>query len=267
MLSGVVVERDFAPDLPLITGDTYQLQQIFLNLLLNAEQAIAGAPAAGGRIVLRTRLADGGRVVRAAVIDDGPGISPDVLPRVFEPFFTTKEVGAGTGLGLSVSYGIAVEHRGRLTVESEPGRTEFTLELPVGRPSPAARAATPLEPPSVGDGRLALVVEDEPSVLDLVVTLLEETGWRVDTAGGGRAALEMVRHTRYELIVSDVRMPDGGGEELYRVALGQDDALARRRSSRSPSSLPCSSTPCGAWPRPRPLRPARRRARGAGGTH
>ena len=97
MLSGVVVERDFAPDLPLITGDTYQLQQIFLNLLLNAEQAIAGAPAAGGRIVLRTRLADGGRVVRAAVIDDGPGISPDVLPRVFEPFFTTKEVGAGTG--------------------------------------------------------------------------------------------------------------------------------------------------------------------------
>jgi len=147
LLSGIEVERDFHPTLPPVSGDAQQLQQVFLNLLLNAEQAIAstGHP---GRIVFRTAPDDDGRGVRAQVIDDGPGIPPEVLPRVFEPFFTTKEVGAGTGLGLSVSYGIVSEHGGRLGVESEPGRTAFTLELPASPPeatapeSPAP-AATP----------------------------------------------------------------------------------------------------------------------------
>jgi signal transduction histidine kinase/ActR/RegA family two-component response regulator len=228
-LSGIVVERDFADNVPLLTGDMHQLQQVFLNLLLNAEQAIVGASDGGGHIVFRTRVVDGGAAVRASIIDDGPGIPEDALPRVFEPFFTTKDVGAGTGLGLSVSYGIAEEHHGRLTVESRPGRTEFTLELPVGEVPSTARPMLERAPiAAVVDGRLALVVEDEPAVRDLIVTLLEDSGWRVETAAGGHAGLAMVRRTRYDLIVSDVRMPDGSGREFYRDAVEHDRALAER---------------------------------------
>jgi CheY-like chemotaxis protein len=209
-----------------VSADAPQLQQVFLNLILNAEQAITGAKR-DGRIVFRTRVAAGGRSVCADVIDDGPGIRPEHQAHVFEPFFTTKKVGAGTGLGLSVSYGIVEEHGGRLTVESQPGRTVFTLELPVGAP------AAPVEAPStVGSfraaGRLALVVEDEVGVADLVATLLRGTGWRVDVAPGGRRGLERVRAASYDLVVSDIRMPDGNGEEFYRRAVAENPALHGR---------------------------------------
>ena len=225
-LSGITVEKDFAPALPRVSADAPQLQQVFLNLILNAEQAITGA-GRGGSIMFRTRVARAGRLVLADVIDDGPGISPEHQAHVFEPFFTTKQVGSGTGLGLSVSYGIAEEHGGRLTVESHAGRTVFTLELPAGAPTAPAEA-----PPTANSfpaaGRLALVVEDEPGVVDLITTLLRETGWRVDVAPGGRRGLECVRATRYDLVVSDIRMPDGNGEEFYRRAVAEHPALRGR---------------------------------------
>jgi nitrogen-specific signal transduction histidine kinase/CheY-like chemotaxis protein len=227
-LSRIAIEHDFAPDLPPVTGDAQQLQQVFLNLLLNAEQAI-GADGRDGRIVFRTRLGADGHLVRAEVIDNGPGIAPEILPRVFEPFFTTKEVGAGTGLGLSVSYGIVQEHGGRLSVESVPGQTVFTLELPAGAesaPSPVAVAAAPAAP--IGQGRMALVVEDESSIVEFIQILLRETGWRVDVAPGGRTALDHLRARHYDLVISDMRMPDGDGEDFYRRAVATDQALARR---------------------------------------
>jgi two-component system, NtrC family, sensor kinase len=226
-LSGITVETAFAAELPEITGDAQQLEQVFLNLLLNAEQAILEARPQG-RILVRTRVSEAGDHVCADVIDDGPGIASDALPRVFEPFFTTKMVGSGTGLGLSVSYGILEEHGGRLTVQSRRGETTFTVELPVSRapePGPKARA---LHPMPRGEGRVALVVEDEPSVLDLVVTLLKEAGWAVDVASGGRTALECVEHRSYDLIISDMRMPLGDGAEFYTSVRKQTPALARR---------------------------------------
>jgi two-component system NtrC family sensor kinase len=226
-LSGIKVETEFAPDLPEITGDAQQLEQVFLNLLLNAEQAILESKPQG-RIVVRTRVRADGAVVCADVIDDGPGIPLDVLPRVFEPFFTTKMVGSGTGLGLSVSYGIIEEHGGTLRVLSRPGETIFTVELAVRRapeaaPVPSAPRAVPR-----GDGRKALVVEDEPSVRDLMVALLKEHGWGVDVAAGGRKALERVARQAYDLIISDMRMPDGDGPDFYRKVLARTPALARR---------------------------------------
>ena len=225
-LSGIVVVRELPDGLPAINGDAQQLEQVFLNLLLNAEQAIHEAKPAG-KITLRARPSDNGRAIVAQVIDDGPGIPTDVLPRVFEPFYTTKTVGTGTGLGLSVSYGIVHEHGGRLSAESRPGETTFTVELPVAE-SPAA-----LPPPADrrvfnGVGKTALVVEDEPSVLDLVETLLGDSGWRVDVASGGHAGLDSVRRARYELVISDIRMPDGDGREFYDRAVLHDPALRRR---------------------------------------
>ncbi len=225
-LSGITVETEFAAELPQITGDAQQLEQVFLNLLLNAEQAILEARPQG-RIVVRTRVSEAGDYVCADVVDDGPGIASDALPRVFEPFFTTKMVGSGTGLGLSVSYGILEEHGGRLTVQSRRGETTFTVELPVNRapePGPKARSLRPM--PS-GEGRVALVVEDEPSVLDLVVTLLKERGWAVDVASGGRTGLESVEHRSYDLIISDMRMPDGDGAAFYTSVRQRTPALAR----------------------------------------
>ena len=226
-LSGITVETEFASDLPEIAGDSQQLEQVFLNLLLNAEQAILEVKPQG-RIVVRTRLSAGGDFVCADVVDDGPGVAPEALPHVFEPFFTTKSVGTGTGLGLSVSYGIMEEHGGRLTVQSRRGETVFTVEVPVSGAPTQTPAVLPARAVPRGDGHVALVVEDEPSVLDLVVTLLEEVGWAVDVARGGREALERVSGRAYDLIVSDVRMPDGDGQTFYAGVCERTPALGRR---------------------------------------
>jgi len=227
-ISAIAVEKKFSRGLPAVLADPHQLEQVFLNLMLNAEQAMLEGKN-GGRIILATGVSRDGHSVYAEVVDDGPGIPQEALPHVFEPFFTTKTVGTGTGLGLSVSYGIVEEHGGHLVVASRPGRTVFRLELPVAQPA-AARRAAPAGSPMVvtGDGRAALVVEDEASVLDLIVTILSQTGWRVDVATGGHEALQRVRRMRYDLIVSDIRMPDGDGEEFYRDATKDDPSLARR---------------------------------------
>ena len=226
-LSGIKIDTEFVSELPEITGDAQQLEQVFLNLLLNAEQAILDARPQG-RILVRTRTNTERSTVYADVVDDGPGIPADVLPRVFEPFFTTKMVGSGTGLGLSVSYGILEEHGGNLSVQSRPGETTFTVEMPVSR---APEAAPPESAPRIvphGDGRKALVVEDEPTVRDLIVALLREHGWGVEVAGGGRQGLECVARETYDLIISDMRMPDGDGPDFYKRVLAHTPALARR---------------------------------------
>jgi two-component system NtrC family sensor kinase len=166
------------------------------------------------------------------VADNGPGIPPGVLPRVFEPFFTTKKVGDGAGLGLSVSYGIVEQHGGRLSVESEPGRTVFTLELPAatslepGVAAETARAADRAR--ALGRGRRVLVVDDEAAIVELVTSVLDDQGWCVDVASGGRAALERLQQTHYDLVLSDVRMPEGDGADFYRAAVAQQKGLAQR---------------------------------------
>jgi CheY-like chemotaxis protein len=226
-LSSIAVRREYDESLPALAADASQLQQVFLNLLLNAEQAILGANRPG-EIIVRTMRGASPDTIVAQVIDDGPGIAADAIGRVFEPFYTTKEVGQGTGLGLSVSYGIVNEHGGRLTVESRPGATMFTVELPVRLTTPRAAVVAASPAPIAVQERPALVVEDEPAVLDLVVTLLTETGWRVDVAAGGKTGLERVQARTYDLIVSDMRMPDGGGDEFYRKAVEHDTQLAKR---------------------------------------
>jgi len=234
MLSGIRVGTAYGEDVPAAEGDAHQLQQVFLNLILNAEQAILGSSLAGERVGDAIRVGTAARVERGRtwvvvkVADNGPGIPRDVLPRIFEPFFTTKRVGEGTGLGLSVSYGIIQQHGGCLSVESRPGHTVFTIELPAA-PARSRGAELPgLATAGSGHGRHALVVDDEPGVIDLVTTLLRQAGWLVDVATGGRDALERLRAMRYDVVLSDVRMPDGSGEELYRAVTAERDDLSGR---------------------------------------
>jgi GAF domain-containing protein/ActR/RegA family two-component response regulator len=229
-LSGIRVVTECAPDLPAAEGDVNQLQQVFLNLLLNAEHAIL-AVGKGDTIRIRAyeRVESDRRWVVVEFEDNGPGIPSEVMPRIFEPFFTTKKVGEGTGLGLSVSYGIVQQHGGRLTGESLPGRTVFTVELPTTAAVEAAAPAAPTLPAGVyGFGRRALVVDDEPGMVELVTTLLKDTGWQVEVAATGRSALERVRSTRFDVVLSDIRMPDGSGEDFYRAAVLDQPGLAKR---------------------------------------
>jgi signal transduction histidine kinase len=136
--AGVDVIREYSAELPLVTAFGGELNQVWTNLLDNAADALNGH----GTIIIRTGVDGDDAVVQ--IEDNGPGIPPDALTRVFDPFFTTKEPGLGTGLGLSTSYSIVAErHRGQMTVESVPGRTCFTVRIPlrtVARPDPETPA-------------------------------------------------------------------------------------------------------------------------------
>jgi C4-dicarboxylate-specific signal transduction histidine kinase len=130
--AGIEVVRSIDESLPRLVGDPLMLQQVLLNIILNAEQAVTGR--AGARIEVRTRFDAAKGLVSVDVEDNGAGISTDVLPRVFEPFFTTKEVGKGTGLGLAIAYGIVQDHGGQIQVSNRlGGGAVFTIELPVPR--------------------------------------------------------------------------------------------------------------------------------------
>jgi len=130
-VNNIQVNTQFAPDLPEITADGFQLQQVFLNIIINAEHFMTEAHGRG-TLTITTELVED--IIRASFADDGPGIAEENLGYLFDPFFTTKEVGKGTGLGLSISYGIITEHGGRIWAESELGKgATFVVELPISK--------------------------------------------------------------------------------------------------------------------------------------
>jgi two-component system cell cycle sensor histidine kinase/response regulator CckA len=219
-------------ELPPIFADGYQLQQVLLNLAINAEQAML---AAHGRGVLEVRTAfdSSADTVTIDVKDDGPGIPEAVQSRMFEPFFTTKGVGAGTGLGLTVAYAIVQDHGGRIHLDSRPGSgTAWHVELPrSGAPSiPATAAATTTAAPTRRPGPTAsiLLVEDERSLAAAVMDMLKDAGYTVTYAADGRDALTHVERTRFDLVICDLKMPHLDGKELFRVLSAKEPRLAKR---------------------------------------
>jgi signal transduction histidine kinase/ActR/RegA family two-component response regulator len=229
--SNVTVVRELTPSLPRIFGDSHQLQQVFVNILGNARQAMEPCQR-NGRIVIRTRNLV--QTVQIEFEDNGPGIRPEHLERIFDPFFTTKPVGKGTGLGLSLSYGIIQEHGGKITARSEPGQgAAFIIELPVAEESaPAAvlrdGTASPFPIATGGTGRKVLVVDDEQWILDLAAELLRSEGHHVKLAVGGQQAVELLGREKFDLIVSDWKMPGLNGVRLYEHLLANDPSSARR---------------------------------------
>jgi two-component system, NtrC family, sensor kinase len=226
--SNIVVVKDLSPQLPRLLVDPHQVQQVFLNIVNNARQAIE-AHRSKGSIRIITRVA--GQRVQVCFQDDGPGISEENLSRIFNPFFTTKPVGKGTGLGLSLSYGIIQEHGGTIAAESKIGvGTTFIIELPITVQSEAAaQEDTPAAPPPPqGRGRKVLVVDDEEDIVRLARMVLEQLGYKVQTAHDGESALAHLGREQFDLILSDWKMPGLGGQQLYLHLLETDPAAAGR---------------------------------------
>jgi PAS domain S-box-containing protein len=211
-VSNINARTSLSDDLPETFADPYQLQQVFINLINNARDALADREA--GALVIRTYRK--GDAVLIEFEDNGPGIEKETLSKIFDPFFTTKDVGKGTGLGLSMAYGIMKEHNGSISVESEPGRgAKFVVTLPITKgaePSDEKTKARVKTPPG---SRAVLVVEDEASLRDLLVDALTEGGFFVEAALTGEEAIQLVEKRKFDAVISDIKMPGIGGRELY----------------------------------------------------
>jgi PAS domain S-box-containing protein len=222
----VEVVTDLDAALPAVWADPFQLQQVVLNLITNAEYALKSVDHAKA-ITLRTWRS--GSRVYASVADNGTGIEAEVIDRVFNPFFTTKEVGEGTGLGLSISHGIIRQHGGQISVESAPGEgATFLIDLPL---SPLANPKPDAEPVTArrGSGSSAfLIVDDEPSIRRALVRYLAREGHSVDTASTGEEALSRMASKRYDAILLDLRMPDTAGRTVFERLLEEDPEHAAR---------------------------------------
>jgi two-component system NtrC family sensor kinase len=203
-----------AESLPKTLGDRGQLQQVILNLVVNAHHAMK---AAHGRGRLTIETGRDGNEIWARVRDDGPGIPPALLPRIFEPFLTTKPVGQGTGLGLSISYSIVKAHGGSLLAGSAPeGGAVFTVVLPAMETAPDETDEPSAPPPRRGGSLSVLVVDDEPPVARVLSAMLERLGHRPQVAHSGQEALALLRRNTYDLMTLDLRMPHMSGQEVWR---------------------------------------------------
>src|SRR5678815_3826640 len=228
-LTNIEVFTALAADLPQVFADAHQIQQVLLNLVINAEQAMVSANGRGSLGIRTWHDAERDAVV-LEVTDDGPGISAEMRGKIFDPFFTTKEVGQGTGLGLTVAYAIVQEHGGRIWVEAKPvglprrsgeaakAGASFFIELPVTGQhlnAPAARAAQQPISLEAFKGLRVLVVEDEPALAVAVSEALADAGFTVDRAADGEEGLTRLTEARYDLIVCDLKMPRIDGMQFY----------------------------------------------------
>ena len=262
--SGIDLRLEVADRLPLVYVDHARLEDVLVNLIQNAEAAIvarrdgtakslAVPQQSRGEIVIATRWRGEPDKILVEVTDNGSGLNDEDLPRVFDPFFTTREVGQGTGLGLSVCYGIVREHGGQITARNaEVGGAVFTIELPVMAeslaavtaaavampasdprpvaPSPSFAMGAPLAGgPDRGARRTkALVVDDEESNAALVRRVLAGAGYDVESTTLSRRALVMIERTAYDAVICDVKMPELSGQELYGRVCQIRPEMARR---------------------------------------
>jgi PAS domain S-box-containing protein len=216
-ISNIDVERQLGPMLPETSADFQQLQQVVLNIINNAGQAVLET-AKKGKILVESEVDDRRREIVIRISDSGPGMPPEIMARIFDPFFTTKPVGKGTGLGLSLSYGIVREHGGEIDVQSEPGQgTTFILRLPVVDPGTDASEKAPREEQAGrAEGRV-LVTDDEAEILDLCTDVLRNRGYVVDQARNAPEALMKLWRGAYDVALIDVRMPGLSGPEMYQL--------------------------------------------------
>jgi PAS domain S-box-containing protein len=224
--SNIEVITRLDKELPLSVVDSGQMQQVFLNLIVNAEQAMTKA---NGKGMLTITTEQNGNFIRISFRDDGPGITKEHIGRVFEPFFTTKDVGEGTGLGLSLSRSIVLEHGGRMHVESKFGHgANFIVEIPIVE-SPTLEIApqqSGSEKTKITQKARILVVDDEPGVRELLERVLNKIGHSVDTITDANIAEKRLNAGAiYDVILLDIRMPGMSGTEFYGRIIDKNPGL------------------------------------------
>ncbi len=228
-VSNIQVQKRFDSQLPKTMADFNQLQQVFINIINNAQQAMLGFKGKGEIRITTERY---GEMIRVILQDTGPGIPRDIINKIFEPFFTTKEVGRGTGLGLSISYGIIQQHGGKISVNSTPGQgATFVIELPILYEENNISFESEKRPKPIDlrmEKKNILVVDDEQSILDILMSALQRVGHQVDVASSGRTALSKVKASSYDLIITDIKMPDFDGRKFYREVKKYNKDLAKK---------------------------------------
>jgi len=229
--NNIEVATQLDPNLPQAMVDPHQIQQVFLNIVNNARQAIE-AHRPKGCVRISTGVA--GPNVRVTFQDDGPGIREENLCKVFDPFFTTKDVGKGTGLGLSLCYGLVKEHGGTIRIRSKFGEgATFIIEFPIAadtdhqtKPAPvSALKAANLRP---GQGRKVLVIDDEEPILQMISEILSRSGYRVDAASDGESAMKRLRGGHYDLAICDWKMPGLNGQQVFEQVRAENPAMSER---------------------------------------
>lgn len=227
-VDNINVVRQIDPQPMIVYGDTYQLQQVFLNLITNAHQAMRKAH--GGGTLTICAAVKGQETVQVRFVDDGPGIPKEIMGRIFDPFFTTKDVGEGTGLGLSICLGIVQEHEGQIEAESQDRQgTVFTVELPLHRDTLDTGLFWETSDKVTSAHHLSvLVVDDEESIAHLLKRILETEGHRVTTVGTASQAERLLDGQTFDLIICDLKMPGMSGRDLYAHLLRDHPKQAER---------------------------------------
>jgi len=226
-----VVSR-FDPDLPKTMANTGQLQQVFLNIVINAEQAMAMAHVTG-KLSIKTEIVNS--KIRVSIADNGVGITKENLNKLFDPFFTTKGDNGGTGLGLSISYGIIKEHKGKIKVKSIAGKgATFIIELPIisqtGEPEKTLSEVPVRKPKGVlNSGKRIFVIDDEPNICRVLYRLLSSNGYDVETVSNAQQAIDKLKDANlYDLILLDLKMPGINGIEFYEAMEKIDPLLPNK---------------------------------------
>ena len=232
-LENIAVICELATDLPPTMADPYQLQQVVLNLLVNAEHAMIEARGRG-QVQIRTGCVEtaDGRRLRLEMADDGPGIEPGISSRIFDPFFTTKAPGVGTGLGLSIVYGIIHQHGGDVTHDSYPGEgAKFTIDLPVvaiASQENVPAAPAPSQSSIAPQTARILIVEDEPTVAQLLVDILVEEGHEAEATVDSQDGLTRISRKNYDMVICDLRMPRLDGRAFFEALASANSPLRSR---------------------------------------
>jgi PAS domain S-box-containing protein len=231
--AGIEIVVDLAADLPAIRADADQIQQVLVNLIVNAKQALEEMQGPR-RIMIRAVTEGEPAQIVFTVADNGPGVTADIRGRIFDPFFTTKPQGTGTGIGLAVSRGLVEAHGGTLILAPPDGRgATFVMRLPVemggAEASQAADAGSAVGAKPT-PSRRALVIDDEVEIVGLLSEILRRQGFACDVATGGSVAKSQIEDqgADYDVILCDIRMPDGDGPSLFDWVVSEYPQLARR---------------------------------------
>jgi two-component system, NtrC family, sensor kinase len=227
----VVVRTRLLDSLPPTKADRVQVEQIVTNLINNAVDALKDRPLPR-EIEISTQETT--TFLRVCVRDNGPGMTPEIRDKIFDPFFTTKAIGQGTGLGLAICSTYIQEHRGKIWVESEPGKgASFFFDLPLlhcenGVPTDTETFAVKPPSPALTTGQRLLIIDDEPDIAQLLEMILTDSGYQITTASNGNDALQIMSNENFDAVLSDMRMPGLDGQALYKRVLEIKPALARR---------------------------------------